>query len=178
MEIILREEQALTAHLLQGMAKIPGLSVHGIKHQHSPSFARKGGVIAFSIKGVMPYRIAAVLTGQEGIGIRTGCHCAHLLVKHILHVPPPLQKLQRVIVNLFPNIELPGVARISIGIGNSPEDADTFIRVLDKIVKQKNTPQTQPKPFVQDGNRFLSKKEIKQQMEEFVKMTERRIFIG
>jgi selenocysteine lyase/cysteine desulfurase len=176
MDIIQKEEQLLTAHLLREMVKIPGLTVYGIKDPQSPSFARKGSVVAFSIRGMMPDRIAAILAGQEGIGIRTGCHCAHLLVKHMLRVPPSLQKLQRVIVTLFPKIELPGVARISIGIGNTAEDADALIRALHKIAEQKKASGMRSKLSDREEHRILMNREIRKKLEEFAAKAESRVF--
>jgi selenocysteine lyase/cysteine desulfurase len=176
MDIIQNEEQALTARLLQEMADIPGLTVYGINNPQSPSFARKGGVIAFNIRGMMPEHIASLLAGQEGIGIRTGCHCAHLLVKHMLHIPPFLQKIQRIIVTLIPGMELPGVARISLGIGNTSEEIDILIRALDKIARQKNRAKTRTEPSAEDDHPFLSKREIKQQQGEFAKKAVERVF--
>jgi len=76
--------------------------------------------------------VAKELAERRGIGVRAGCHCAHLLIKHLLHIPPPLAMLQRVIVTLFPQVSLPGVARVSLGIENSAEDIDT----LGKIARQ------------------------------------------
>jgi hypothetical protein len=108
---------------------------------------------------------------MEGIGIRYGCHCAHLLVKHILHVPPSVEKLQRVIVSLFPKVELPGVARVSLGIGTTMEDIDDLIRVLGKIAG-KNKPQYQ----LSDSATLPSKKLLKQKMKEFVRTVENEVF--
>ena len=52
--------------------------------------------------------------------MRYGCHCAHLLIKHLLNIHPLLQQLQGVILTLFPQVALPGLTRVSLGIENSP----------------------------------------------------------
>ncbi len=133
MEAIMEEEQALTARALRGLAQIPGLKIYGIKDPESPRFARKGGVIVFNMKGMMAPRVAKELSQRGGIGVRYGCHCAHLLVKHLLHVGHGLERFQRVMLTLFPGISLPGLTRVSFGIENSEEDVDVLIRVLEKI---------------------------------------------
>lgn len=132
-EIIQEEERSLTAHALNGMARIKGLKVYGIKDPSAPEFARKGGVIVFSIDGLFANVVAQELAEHGGIGVRYGCHCAHMLVKYLLNVPPALAQFQGLIVSLFHGIRLPGVVRISIGIENTAEDLDTLLRMLEKI---------------------------------------------
>lgn len=130
MDTIQAEEHRLTARALQGMAQIPGISVYGVKDTNSAQFANKGGVIAFSLKNYMPNTIANELAKQSGIGVRSGCHCAHMLIKHILRIPKPAQRFQHMILFLFPKLSLPGVVRISFGIENTEAEIDTFLQVL------------------------------------------------
>jgi hypothetical protein len=70
------------------------------------------------------------------IGVRYGCHCAHLLIKNLLNIHPLLELFQDLIVSLFPRISLPGLTRVSLGLENSAEEIDTLIHVLDKIARQ------------------------------------------
>ena len=90
LDVIQEEEQALTGRALRGLAQIPGLKIYGIKDPDSPRFAQKGGVIVFGLKGIMANRVAKELAEQGGIGVRYGCHCAHLLIKRLLNIPPLL----------------------------------------------------------------------------------------
>jgi selenocysteine lyase/cysteine desulfurase len=135
LDIVQQEEQSLTRRALEGMTGIPGIRIIGIKDTGSQAFEHKGGVIVFRMKGKMPDRIARELALGAGIGIRYGCHCSHILIKDLLHVKPALERFQYVIVKLFPAVQLPGLARISIGIGNTTEDIDTFILALKNIGK-------------------------------------------
>ena len=141
LEVIQEEEQALTAQALRGMAQIPGVEVYGIKDPDSPAFVRKGGVISFSVKDTMAGPVAEALAAR-GIGIRSGCHCAHLLVKHVLHIHPVLEQFQGVILTLFPKLSLPGVDRMSLGLENTAEDVDALLAALAEIAQQ---PKDQPK---------------------------------
>lgn len=141
LEVIQEEEQALTAQVLRGMAQIPGVEVYGIEHPDSPAFAEKGGVISFSVKDTMAGPVAEALAAR-GIGIRSGCHCAHLLVKHVLHIHPALEQFQGVILTLFPKLSLPGVDRVSLGLENTAEDVDALLAALAEIAQQ---PKAQPK---------------------------------
>jgi selenocysteine lyase/cysteine desulfurase len=133
MDLIQKEEQALTARALHGMGMIAGLRLYGVKNSDSPGFASKIGVIVFSLKGMMPNSVARELAERSGIGVRYGCHCAHILIKHILNVPPFLERFQRLILKLFPRLRLPGLARVSFGIENTETDVDTLIRVLGSL---------------------------------------------
>ena len=139
LDVIQEEEQALTGRALRGLAQIPGLKIYGIKDPDSPRFAQKGGVIVFDLKGIMANRVAKELAERGGIGVRSGCHCAHLLIKHLLNIHPLLAQFQGLILTLFPRLTLPGVARVSLGIENSEEDVDTLIHVLGKIARQPRT---------------------------------------
>ena len=130
LDVIQEEEQALTGRALAGLAQIPGITIYGIKDPDSPRFARKGGVIAFDLKGILPSRVAKELAERGGIGVRYGCHCAHLLIKRLVGIPPLLERLQGLIVTLLPQVNLPGVVRVSLGIENSEADVDTLIQVL------------------------------------------------
>ena len=157
LDVIQQEEQALTEHALRGLMQIPGLTVFGITPD-SPRFSRKGGVIVFSLKNRMASRVARELAEQGGIGVRSGCHCAHLLIKHLLDIPPLLQQFQGVMLTLFPQMALPGLTRVSLGIENTVGEIDTLIDVLDNIARQ---------PAAED-NPFASKKtDIQRRMDDF-----------
>jgi selenocysteine lyase/cysteine desulfurase len=99
------------------------------------------------------------LSEHGGIGVRFGCHCAHILVKHILGLSPSLERFQRIIVTLFPKLNLPGVARVSFGIGNSEADIDTLISELNIIASKK-----------------IRAKSIKQQIDQFAGEVARRVY--
>jgi len=139
-DLIQEEEQALTKQTLNGLSQIKGLTVYGIKDFSSQRFSRKAGVIVFSLKGMMSNQVAEKLAIHGGIGVRYGCHCAHILVKHILGVSPFLEGFQKIIAVLFPRLRFPGVARVSFGIGNTPMDVDSLIKVLGRIADKPKEP--------------------------------------
>jgi selenocysteine lyase/cysteine desulfurase len=161
LDVIREEEQALTAWALRGMAQIPGLKIYGTVDPESLRFARKGGVIPFDLGNILPGRVAGELAERGGIGVRYGCHCAHLLIKRLVGVPPLLEQLQGLILRLFPRVALPGVVRVSLGIENSAEDVDTLIRVLGEIARQ-------PKAGAQTN--------VRRQMDDFTTAAARRVY--
>ncbi len=161
LDIIQEEEQALTARALRGLAQVPGLKLYGVKDPDSSRFAQKGGVIAFDLGNILPSRVAGALAERGGIGVRYGCHCAHLLIKRLVGVPPLLEQLQGLILILFPRVALPGIVRVSLGIENSAEDVDALIDVLDEIAGQ-------PRAAVDgDGRR---------QMDDFARAAAQRVY--
>ena len=102
------------------------------------------------------------LAARAGIGVRSGCHCAHLTVKRIAAVPPWAEQLQRLILTVLRRFEPPGVVRVSLGIENSKEDVDTLLSVLDGIVRR-------PK----DG---ASENVVRQQMDDACKASAERVY--
>jgi selenocysteine lyase/cysteine desulfurase len=158
-EVIREEEQEMTKRMLEGLSQIKGLKIYGVQDSLSQGMAQKGGVIAFTLKGFMSNRVANEFAIRGGIGVRYGCHCAHNLVKHILGVPPGLQRFQRIIASLFPGLRFPGVVRVSLGIENTEEDVDIFIRVLGKIATEN-----------------LKQKEAESQINDFVKAASLKVY--
>ncbi len=133
LDLILEEERALTAHALREMAKIPGLTIHGINDPGSPAFAMRSGVIAFTIRKMFSNVIAKKLSAQGGIGIRYGCHCSHMLVKRLVKISPGLEQFQRFIATIFHRVNFPGVARVSFGLQSTEAEIDTLVVELEKI---------------------------------------------
>ena len=138
-DTIQAEEQALTRRALTGLASLPRIKVYGIKDPDSPRFPYKGGVIVFGLKGKMPGRVARSLAERGGIGVRSGCHCAHLTIKRLLGVPPWAEQIQRAMLSLMPEFNLPGLVRVSFGIQNTEADVDSLIEVLGAITREPHT---------------------------------------
>jgi selenocysteine lyase/cysteine desulfurase len=161
MDVIREDEQALTRITLNGLKKIDGLKIYGVNDPDSPGFSQKGGVIVFTMKGLMSDKVAKELAVRGGIGVRYGCHCAHILVKHILGVPPWLEKFQRIIARLFPRLRFPGVARVSFGIQTTERDIDNFIQIVGKIATRTSIPK---------------RKEVEEQIKEYVKASTLKVY--
>ncbi|MCX6246211.1 MAG: aminotransferase class V-fold PLP-dependent enzyme [Bacteroidetes bacterium] len=175
MELIAEEEQGLTKRLLHGMEKIPGVRVYGIKDTDSPGFRRKIGVFVFNLKGMMAPGLAKELA-LHGIGVRFGCHCAHIMIKRLLGVGPGIERFQRILVTLFPGISLPGLTRVSLGLENTEEEVDRFIHVLGHLNRKSGSLAIKQDASSQDGSPALSRKEVKRQMKIFVKDKTREVY--
>jgi selenocysteine lyase/cysteine desulfurase len=112
--------------------------------------------------------VAKELAEQGGIGVRYGCHCAHMLVKRLVNISPLLERFQGLVLTLFPRVSLPGLTRVSLGIENSAEDIDTLIHVLGKIARQ-------PRAGV-DSPFASTQTDIQQQMGDFARDAAQRVY--
>jgi selenocysteine lyase/cysteine desulfurase len=176
MDLIREEEQALTAHALRSMAAIPGLTVYGINDPDSARFAQKIGVIVFAMKGMMADKVAMKLALEGGIGVRFGCHCAHVLIKNMLHIGPGLERFQGLIVTLFPRMNLPGLARVSFGLENTEQDVHALIQSLEKMAGK---PQdlTDKKPAAGPAaTTMLKKSEVQKQLKELLHTSSIKVY--
>jgi selenocysteine lyase/cysteine desulfurase len=176
---IQEKERALTARALRGLAQIPGLEIYGIKDPDSSSFARKGGVIAFGLKNVPHNLVARELAERGGIGVRSGCHCAHLLVKSLLDIDPWRVWLTDLGLILFPRFTgavLPGLVRVSLGIENGEEDVDTLLRVLGRIARQRRSRTDKLIASMHYGTRILPQTDVQHRMDDFARTAARRVY--
>jgi selenocysteine lyase/cysteine desulfurase len=151
--------------MLKGMAEIPGLVIYGIKEPDSPQFNHKIGVVIFTLGKMISSRTAKELALQSGIGVRYGCHCAHIIIKRVLKVTPSLERFQKLIQTLFPKLRLPGVVRVSLSLANTEEDVDNLIRALRKISK----PADKTRPV-------LSKSQVKKQISDLIHAAEIKVY--
>ncbi|MCL4558069.1 MAG: cysteine desulfurase [Deltaproteobacteria bacterium] len=74
MDTVEAYERELTEHALRSMKTVPDIFLYGPSDP-----AKKGGIIAFNIKGVHSHDIGTILD-SEGIAIRAGHHCAQPLM--------------------------------------------------------------------------------------------------
>ena len=99
-------------------------------HEQHPVVIRKALQYASMASGKLEIRDCEV---EE---INRKSDALYQLIKHLLNIHPLLQQFQGLILTLFPQLSLPGLTRVSLGIENSAEDVDTLIEVLDKIARQ------------------------------------------
>lgn len=157
MDLIQEEEHILMKRALIGMKKIDGIKIFGLADPESPRFLNKVGVIPFELNGRMPSHIGKQLARHGGIGIRYGCHCAHLTIKNMLNISPFLENFQRVIQILFPKMRFLGVDRMSLGLENTEAEVDTFLQVLSHIANEKKREKPNPPLF---GEKMLPPNEV------------------
>jgi selenocysteine lyase/cysteine desulfurase len=175
MELINEEEQSLTSRTISGLSQLHDLVLYGIKDPDSPRFENKIGVIVFKMKNMLSNRLAQELAEQGGIGVRYGCHCAHIIIKHILNISPFLERFQYLIQTLFPKVRFPGLVRVSLGIETTSEDIDRLIQILGKISGQHRSHQNR-KSASNKNNSIMSKREVQKRMNDSANSVIQRVY--
>jgi cysteine desulfurase / selenocysteine lyase len=77
MERVAEHERGLARQTVEVLQAIPGVRVYG-----PPASVDRGAVVAFSVEGLHPHDVAALLD-QEGIAVRAGHHCAQPLMRSL-----------------------------------------------------------------------------------------------
>jgi selenocysteine lyase/cysteine desulfurase len=130
-EAIAAHEAELTRYLLQRMKEVPVLRVFGLG---DPARAHERlGVVSFAIDGIPDGFVASILSYEGGIGVRSGCFCAHPYVLLLLEVPEEMAGYYRTRIAAGDRSEVPGLVRVSLGLYNTKEDIDRLIEMLLRI---------------------------------------------
>ncbi|MEA3337768.1 MAG: cysteine desulfurase [Chloroflexota bacterium] len=105
MDWVQQHERTLVAYAMERLAEVEGLRILG------PAAEERGGVVAFTLEGIHPHDIAAILD-HEGIAVRAGHHCAQ-----------PIHDCYGIIAS----------ARASFYVYNTPEEVDRLVLALEKV---------------------------------------------
>lgn len=108
MPAIHAHEIELLRYALDRLGQVKGLTIYGPPTPHE-----RGAVVSFTLAGVHPHDVAAILDG-EGIAVRAGHHCAQ-----------PLHRF----------FDVPATARASFYLYNIAEEVDRLATGLEKAWK-------------------------------------------
>ncbi|HSX16931.1 MAG TPA: aminotransferase class V-fold PLP-dependent enzyme [Patescibacteria group bacterium] len=138
LDTIAAHEAALTSYALTQLKTIPGLMLYGDSNPARAS--SRSGVIPFTLKDIPAQLVAAVLGYEWGVGVRSGCFCAHPYVMSLLGMSHA--DAQHVRYNILHRRRdlVPGMVRVSFGMYNSPADVDVLVEALRAIVNGRYTP--------------------------------------
>lgn len=133
MEAIAAHEEHLIAYTLERLREVPGIRIYG---ETDPAHAsEKVGVIPFNLTGFSHFLVAAILGYEGGIGVRSGCFCAHPYVVHLLHLDEVEAADWRDRMLHGDKSEMPGMVRLSFGCYNNEADVDRLIDMLQLIAR-------------------------------------------
>jgi selenocysteine lyase/cysteine desulfurase len=131
MENVAAHEEELVAYTLDRLGRIPGVRVYG---QTEPTRANeKVGAIPFNLDGVSHFLLAAILGYEGGIGVRSGCFCAHPYVVHLLDLDEATASSWREQMLRGDKSNMPGMVRASFGCYNSFEDVDRLLEMIARV---------------------------------------------
>ena len=103
MEWVHAHEHALVSYAYDCLSQVEGLHILG------PGPEARGGIIAFTLDGIHPHDLAAILD-REGVAIRAGHHCAQ---------------------PIHDRLGIMGSARASFYLYNTPADVDQLTQALE-----------------------------------------------
>ena len=83
------------------------------------------------------FLVAAILGAEWGIGVRSGCFCAHPYLLHLLGLSS--EESNRVRADILANDrrDMPGLVRVSFGMYNTAEEVETLVQALTNIARGK-----------------------------------------
>ena len=133
MDRIAAHEEELTAYTLRELQAIPGVRLYG---GTDPEQVRERvGVIPFNLEGVSHFLLAAILGYEGGIGVRSGCFCAHPYVVHLLQLSDTESAAWRERMLRGEKSEMPGMVRASFGCYNNRADVDRLLEMVDRVAR-------------------------------------------
>jgi cysteine desulfurase/selenocysteine lyase len=131
MEEVARHETDLTAYALNRLQKVPNLEIYGDKEPQSAG--DRLGVMPMQLNNHSHFLTAAILGYEFGIGVRSGCFCAHPYILHLLHLTDEqAQSVRNRMIN-GDKSDMPGLVRASFGLYNTREEVDMFVEALNRI---------------------------------------------
>ena len=128
---VAHHEAELTAYALERLPEVPGIQIYG---ETSPArAAERLGVIPVEFNNISHFLAAAVLGHEFGIGVRSGCFCAHPYILHLLGLNESQAHAVRERMLAGDRTHMPGLIRISFGLYNTFEEIDILIDALTQI---------------------------------------------
>jgi cysteine desulfurase/selenocysteine lyase len=133
MDAVAQHEAMLTEYALTRLPEVPGIYILG--DSDPARAASRLGVIPFGLAGVSHFKVAAVLGYEFGIGVRSGCFCAHPYILHLLELTPQEASAVRTSMLAGDKSDMPGLTRASFGLYNSLEEVDALVEALKRITR-------------------------------------------
>jgi cysteine desulfurase / selenocysteine lyase len=131
MENVARHEAELTQYALESLKTIAGIRLYGDTDPlNAPG---RLGVIPFGLEGVSHFLVAAILGYEFGIGVRSGCFCAHPYILQLLGLSRSEAGQVRSQMLAGDKSEMPGLTRASFALYNTISEIDIFVDALKRI---------------------------------------------
>lgn len=121
-------ELSLVEYALDALSKVPGIKLYCDK-----DIRDRVGIIPFNIDGLPHQTVAAALSAESGIAVRSGCFCAQPYVQTLMNISR--NEIRRRIRN--PELPHPGMVRLSFGLYNNYDEIDVLVNKLFEISTNK-----------------------------------------
>jgi cysteine desulfurase/selenocysteine lyase len=133
MENVAQHEAELTAYALQKLKKVPNIQLYGDINPENG--IDRLGVIPLKLENISHFLVAAVLGYEFGIGVRSGCFCAHPYILHLLGLNSHQASQVRAHMLAGDKSDMPGLIRASFGLYNTQEEVDALAEALTRIAR-------------------------------------------
>jgi cysteine desulfurase / selenocysteine lyase len=133
MEQLEQHEGSLTKYALERLRSVPGVVIYGER-----DVAKGGdrvGVIAFNVGSTHHALVAAILSCEAGIGVRSGCFCAQSYVARLLGLTDADQTAWHREHFAGDRSRRPGMVRASMGAYNTFEEIDALVEMVRRITQ-------------------------------------------
>ena len=128
---VAKHEAGLTRYLLEELAHLPEVRLYGDPHPGTAE--QRLGVVPIQLNNVSHFLAAAVMGYEFGIGVRSGCFCAHPYILHLLGLSSEETSAVRQRMFQGDKSEMPGMLRISFGLYNTRQEVDVLLDALHVI---------------------------------------------
>lgn len=122
---IIQHEEALSRKMMAGLKQLPEVIIYG-----EQAIRDRVGVISFNVKGQHCSDIGRKFQAKRGIAVRTGCFCAQPYVMRLLGISNEAHYHYM----SHPDMQQPGMIRISFGLYNTEEEVEIFLETLKEII--------------------------------------------
>jgi cysteine desulfurase/selenocysteine lyase len=160
---VARHEAELTRYALECLPAIRGIHIYG---DTNPANAdSRLGVIPLQLEQMDHFLTAAVLGYEFGIGVRSGCFCAHPYILNLLGLSKQEATQVRQQITSGDKSEMPGLIRASFGLYNTIEDVDYLVEALKRIsagdyqgkyIQDHTTGEYAPQHWMPDFSKYFS----------------------
>ena len=179
MKIVEEYEKDLTRLTLKRLNEMKDVELFGVIDQDSINFNNRGSIVSFSLKTV-PHNLAAKeLAEYGGIGIRSGCFCAHILIQKILKIQKIRSlgaQMTSIIIPENTRKCLPGLIRVSFGIENDETEVETLLKTIEIIMKKPRSQINKLLALAYNGTLFVPKTKTEQRMRSFVNLIAKKVY--
>lgn len=121
-------ELSLVEYALSSLKKVPDIQFYC-----DDEIRDRVSIIPFNINGIHHQAVAAALSAEAGIAVRSGCFCSQPYVQKLLSVPR--NEIRKHIKH--PELPRPGMVRLSFGLYNNYDEIDILVNKLCEISANK-----------------------------------------
>lgn len=131
MQAVAAHEAQLTAAMLRRLNRIHKVRLFG--DSDPDKAASRLGVVPFQIDGMSHFLVAAILGYEHGIGVRSGCFCAHPYILSLLGIDEDQAERTWERMAAGDKRQMPGLVRASFGLYNTLDEVERFCQALEAI---------------------------------------------